>query len=201
MAISVVRAWTPVQDRFWRLCRPLIELKAFADANRKKVYTASAIYLAGMLIVGSGAQMLTERYQLGIDVGEKYHSNNRRLFLVTMEQGLRVQDVHRGDFVMFHTQKLMPYHTTEDNIIKRVIGMPGDRVRVDHDRLFVNGRFIDRLYLLERLQKKPGAFDTSYTIPPLHFFVFGAHPRSYDSRYWGLINIYNVKGHAKPLFD
>ena len=32
-------------------------------------------------------------------------------------------------------------------------------------------------------------------------FVFGAHPRSYDSRYWGLINIYNVLGHAKPLFD
>lgn len=178
-----------------------LALKQFCKENKGKAYAGAALYLAVMLTAGSGMSKLFEHYAIGVDVGARYQSNNRTLFLITMEHGLTMANIRKGDFIMFHTNKLMPYHTTEDNIIKRVLGLPGDKVEIKADKLYVNGQFIDKLYLLERLNKKPGAFDTSYVIPEKRIFVFGAHPRSYDSRYWGLINIYNVLGHAKPLFD
>lgn len=179
----------------------LVALKSYCHANKAKAYGAMVLYLAILIAAGMAMNSIFERYAIGVDVGEKYHSNNRTLFLIKMEHGLTMANIHKGDFIMFHTNKLMPYHSTDDNIIKRVLALPGDRVDIKNDKLYVNGQFIDKLYLLPRLKKKPQSFDTSYIVPEKRIFVFGAHPRSYDSRYWGLINIYNVLGHAKPLFD
>jgi conjugal transfer pilin signal peptidase TrbI len=191
----------PLRYCFRGISSRLTTLKVYCQANKAKAYGAIALYLAILIAAGMAMNSIFERYAIGVDVGGKYHSNNRTLFLITMEHGLTMADIHKGDFIMFHTNKLMPYHSTDDNIIKRVLALPGDRVDIKNDRLYVNGQFIDKLYLLPRLKKKPQSFDTSYILPEKMIFVFGAHPRSYDSRYWGLINIYNVLGHAKPLFD
>ncbi|MDO8418240.1 MAG: signal peptidase I [Agitococcus sp.] len=203
MSISSTMAYVsqPLRYLFRGIGSRLVALKSYCQANKAKAYGAMVLYLAILIAAGMAMNSIFERYAIGVDVGEKYHSNNRTLFFITMEHGLTMTDIHKGDFIMFHTNKLMPYHSTDDNIIKRVLALPGDRVDIKNDRLYVNGQFIDKLYLLPRLKKKPQSFDTSYILPENRIFVFGAHPRSYDSRYWGLINIYNVLGHAKPLFD
>ncbi len=203
MSISSTMAYVsqPLRYCFRGIGSRLGALKVYCQANKAKAYGAIVVYLVVLMTAGMAMNTIFERYAIGVDVGEKYHSNNRTLFFITMENGLTMMDIHKGDFIMFHTNKLMPYHSTDDNIIKRVLALPGDRVDIKNDRLYVNGQFIDKLYLLPRLKKKPQSFDTSYILPEKRIFVFGAHPRSYDSRYWGLINIYNVLGHAKPLFD
>ena len=203
MSISLTLAYVsqPLRYCFRGISSRLAALKVYCQANKAKAYGVMVLYLAILIAAGIAMNSIFERYAIGVDVGGKYHSNNRTLFFITMEHGLTMADIHKGDFIMFHTNKLMPYHSTDDNIIKRVLALPGDRVDIKNDRLYVNGQFIDKLYLLPRLKKKPQSFDTSYILPEKMIFVFGAHPRSYDSRYWGLINIYNVLGHAKPLFD
>ena len=55
------------------------------------------------------------------------------------------------------------------------------------------------LNLLTRLEKPSGAYDQTYRIPANHIFVLGSHPRSYDSRYWGMLHFREVFARATPI--
>ena len=57
----------------------------------------------------------------------------------------RVGDIQRGDVVVF----LYP-HDHSKSYIKRVIGLPGDKLRIEQGRVYVNGRPIAEPYVPER---------------------------------------------------
>src|SRR5207253_5632638 len=58
-----------------------------------------------------------------------------RLFINKL--AYRVGEIHRGDVVVF----LYP-HDHEKSYIKRVIALPGDDLRIDHGRVYVNGHLL-----------------------------------------------------------
>lgn len=110
----------------------------------------------------------------------------------------------RGEVIVFHVP--------EDgrDFIKRVIALPGDTVRVEGDRVYVNGQLIEEPYL-EKAVAEAHARGVPYndrdfpetTVPEGTLFVMGDHrDNSLDSRYptVGFIPLDQVVGRAEFVF-
>jgi signal peptidase I len=92
----------------------------------------------------------------------------------------------------------------EDTFIKRVIGLPGDRLKIIRGRAWINGQPLYEPYINpEGSCNVPEDVDSDctysleITIPPNSFFMMGDNrDSSDDSRYWGPIPKKNVIGEA-----
>jgi signal peptidase I len=102
----------------------------------------------------------------------------------------RWEDIGRGDIVVFRYPR-----DPRKSFIKRVIGLPGDRVRISFGHVYVNGKLVPESYV-------PDDFlDTrSYPesiIPPNFYFVLGDHrSMSNDSRDFGPVSRGYIYGKA-----
>ncbi len=132
---------------------------------------------------------------------------------------LPYRPVRRGDIIVFR----WPVHP-EQHFVKRVIGLPGDRVRLVNKQLYVNGRAITEKYVVYRSQQHDAYRDdfprTDYlrgpvepfwwsqlrsavqhgelVVPSNQYFVMGDNrDDSSDSRYWGFVPRENIIG--RPL--
>ncbi|WP_053958677.1 signal peptidase I [Sulfobacillus thermosulfidooxidans] len=77
--------------------------------------------------------------------------------------------------------------------IKRVIGVPGDTISVENNVVYINGKRYHEPFLKYR-----GSMNVPPTkVPPGYLWVEGDNrPKSFDSRYFGLLPMKNVKGEA-----
>lgn len=95
-------------------------------------------------------------------------------------------DIRRGDVVVLR----YPLDPRVD-YIKRVIGLPGDRVTLIDGHVWVNGDLLDEPYVED---VDHGSY-LSAVVEPGHYFVLGDNrPRSSDSREFGLVPAANVRG-------
>lgn len=101
-------------------------------------------------------------------------------------------DPHRGDIMIFRYPK-----DPRKDYIKRVIGLPGDTVRVFDGLVYVNGEALQEDYIAETP-------DTNYpdtVVPEDSYFVMGDNRRhSSDSRVWGFVPRANIEGRALFVF-
>ncbi len=129
------------------------------------------------------------------------------------------QKIARGDIVVFHYPVDPAQH-----FVKRVIGLPGDKLRMVNKKVFINGRPLDEPYVhfleppnnlfrdnfprtdipaygLEGkwwLEMRKLVEDGQLIIPEGHYFVMGDNrDDSQDSRYWGFVPRENIIG--RPL--
>src|SRR5712675_2496616 len=102
----------------------------------------------------------------------------------------RLEPIQRGDIVVFRYPR-----DTSKSYIKRVIGVAGDRVRIDNGQVYVNGEALDEDYV-----PSDYADARSYpeiTVPTHSFFVLGDHrTMSNDSRDFGPVNERFIYGEA-----
>ena len=102
----------------------------------------------------------------------------------------RVGEIHPGDVVVFQYPR---DHTK--SYIKRVIALPGDRLRIDRGEVYVNGARLAEPYV-------PGRFTDDRTqpemvLPPHDYFVMGDHRSiSSDSRDFGPVDRSLIYGKA-----
>lgn len=102
----------------------------------------------------------------------------------------RWEPIERGDVVVFR----YPQDPTK-SYIKRVIGVAGDRVRIDEGRVYVNGQQLYEPYV--RRSYRDDRSCPEITVPADSFFVLGDHRNmSQDSRDFGAIPQESVYGKA-----
>jgi signal peptidase I len=106
----------------------------------------------------------------------------------------------RGDIVVF----VYPKDRGKD-FIKRVVAVEGDTIEVRHKQVYVNRKKIEdkHAYFAENSREVPGPRDNfgPLAVPPHHIFVMGDNrDRSHDSRFWGLVNLDEVKGKAFVIY-
>jgi signal peptidase I len=118
---------------------------------------------------------------------------------------LPIDPIRRGDILVFKFPE-----DPERDFIKRVIGLPGERLEMRDKRIYINGEVIDEPYvhfLFPVEDRGPG--DADFTsedvqrnygpveVPADHYFMMGDNrDNSQDSRYWGPMPRDYVKGKA-----
>jgi signal peptidase I len=113
-----------------------------------------------------------------------------------------IKDPQRGDIIVFE----FPEDPSKD-FIKRVIGLPGDVVEIRNKKLVVNGK---RIKDAHSIHKDPKIFPARLqprdnlgpiTVPEHKLFVMGDNRDfSYDSRFWGFVDLLAVKGKAFIIY-
>lgn len=111
----------------------------------------------------------------------------------------KVQDLHRGDLIVFEARHLR-FFKDGMHMDKLVVGLPGDVLEVRQDVAYINGRRWGKLWLRKTLGGRPGQFDRKVVVPAGQVAVMGTEPPSYDSRYWGFLSEDRIIGRARLLF-
>ena len=122
--------------------------------------------------------------------------------------GYKIGDVKKGNVIVFHANK-------KDEYVKRVIGVPGDKVQYKKDQLYINGKKQDEPYLNYNEKRKQveyitGTFQVkdlananskSNVIPKDKYLVLGDNREvSKDSRSFGLIDKDQIVGKVSFRF-
>lgn len=142
-------------------------------------------------------------------------------FILVNKLVYRFSEPQRGDIVVFK----WPVNPDID-FIKRIVAVPGDRIEVVEDKVFVNGkelprRFVGEVYedgakkliyeetLPNGVKHKIALYENpalprksvSYYVPEGYYFVMGDNrDNSEDSRYWGLLPKENIVGKAFVIY-
>jgi signal peptidase I len=108
----------------------------------------------------------------------------------------------RGDVIVFK----YPKDETRD-FIKRVIGLPNDKLEIRNKRVFVNDHPLDEPYISH---SDPGVQEESISprdcfgpviIPPGKYFMMGDNRDfSMDSRFWGFLDRSKIRGKAFLIY-
>lgn len=98
----------------------------------------------------------------------------------------------RGDVIVFH----FPPNPAQDPYIKRIIGLPGENLRIEDGEVYIDGvRFLEPYLDVDTLQG--GKWD----IPEDAVFVMGDNRNnSSDSRSWGMVPNENIIGKALLIY-
>ncbi len=109
----------------------------------------------------------------------------------------------RGDVVVF----IFPMDRSKD-FIKRVIGLPGDEIKIVNKKVYVNGKLFVEPPGVQHTD--PNILPASVSprdnfgpikVPPDKIFVMGDNrDQSFDSRFWGYVPLKDVKGKAFIIY-
>ncbi len=111
-------------------------------------------------------------------------------------------DPERGDIVVFNNPGKRWAQAKDKVLIKRVIGVPGDRLRIRDRKVFVNGQRLDEPYVNKSCHgTTPNGGPSTYKVPKGDLFVMGDNRcDSEDSRVFGFVPIDKVIGKAFIIF-
>jgi signal peptidase I len=102
----------------------------------------------------------------------------------------RVGDIHQGDVVVFQYPR-----DHSKSYIKRVIALPGDRLRIEDGRVYVNGSQLQERYVPNRFSDDRS--QPEMVLSPHEYFVMGDHRSiSSDSREFGPVERNLIYGKA-----
>ncbi|MBS1270049.1 MAG: Signal peptidase I [Gammaproteobacteria bacterium] len=214
-------------DRFVR--RPRLMKEGKIDAKDPILIEYSKAFLPVILIVFVLRSFVVEPFRIpsgsmlpSLHIGD-FILVNKFIFGVRLpivdEKVADVSSPERGDVMVFRFP-----HDESINYIKRVVGLPGDRITYTDKELVINGEKMAQIDARDDVLReignnkatighfeetlggiehsilvdsaKPGT-NMKFSVPEGHFFVMGDN-RDYsnDSRYWGFVSEENIIGQA-----
>ena len=163
------------------------------------------VHVGLMLFCGTiiAAGIIAPWYEVAARISGSWPHHN--FFLI--EKG---QPVGRGDLVAFimqqdYVDRVQPGHLHRDYAdvekrwIKRNVVVPGDHIAVKDNEVYINGQSVGRGFGIDRYGQRIELAPLPEIIPEGEYYVALPHPRSFDSRYYGLIRRANILGRVTPL--
>jgi signal peptidase I len=96
--------------------------------------------------------------------------------------------LERGDIIMFQPP---PASGESDDLVKRIIGLPGETIEVREGKVWINGKALEEPYLNQAPKYTYGPIE----IPEGTYFMMGDNRNnSKDSHIWGVLPKENIKG-------
>jgi len=163
------------------MSQPMTQPPAAGQAPHQKSFlrdTLEIVFLALVLYVVIQYAVQTV-HVLGSSMSLTLHDND---LLVASKISYKLHPPQRGDIIVFK-----PPNEDSRDFIKRVIGLPGDKVAVHNDFVYINGKrltepYIDVFHRPTYVWPPQGG---SATVPPSDFFVLGDNRNnSQDSHLW-----------------
>lgn len=135
--------------------------------------------------------LLTARIRvMSISMEPNLHEGN--LVIVNKVAYRLFGEPQRGDVIVFEN----PINAQDDPYIKRVIGLPGDSIRIENGQVFVNDSVLSEPYL-SVTTIRGGEFQ----VPEQSLFVMGDNRNnSSDSRQWGMVPYEKIIGRAEVIY-
>jgi signal peptidase I len=121
--------------------------------------------------------------------------------LVVEKVSYWVRPPQRGEIIVFHPPAELDFRGA---FIKRVIGLPGDRIRIEDGTVYINHTPLPEPYLAEKPNyicpgECPGieTEESEFIVPEQAYFVMGDNRNnSQDSHFWGFLPKDNIIGRA-----
>jgi len=164
------------------------------NASQRELITAGSI----VAILGALGLVFNTQYGVFLDMAET------RCLPEYLYVGYpREAELKRGDVVSFKANDQIMFNImTGKRIAKMIAGMPGDHVVSNSSGLFINGKFIAKRHpisLKNLAAKGKQPMDMDRVLAPGELVVIGTLPRSFDSRYWGVLPASTVDRMVKPI--
>ncbi|HUY12688.1 MAG TPA: signal peptidase I [Terriglobia bacterium] len=141
---------------------------------------------------------------------------------------LPYKTIRRGDILVFKYPSTEGQQEPGEDFVKRVIGVPGDHIRIVHRQVFVNGAPLKDSYVLHSFpnEARPGddfpplpneflpestlgwtedmknyVANGELVVPPHRYFVMGDNrENSWDSRFWGFVPTHLISGSPLVIY-
>lgn len=126
----------------------------------------------------------------GVSMVPTFHDGE---YIFTSKVTYKFRDIQRGDVVVFKSPR-----NPDIEYIKRVIGLPGDTIRIGQGVVYVNNKPLEEPYISDTTNLWEGGYlkeDEQVTVPDGKVWVMGDNrPRSSDSREFGPVTIESLIG-------
>jgi signal peptidase I len=167
--------------------QPEAQLEQKQDWKRFGMDILETIILAVVLYFGINA--LSARVR--VDGFSMIPTLQNGEYILVNKLAYQIGQPNRGDIIVFR----LPGDESQD-LIKRVIGLPGDTVRVSDGIVTINGEKLEEPYIAQN----PVYFG-EWTVPEGNLFVLGDNRNdSRDSHQWGLLPLDNVIGKSVLIY-
>ncbi len=154
------------------------------------------IGLSAVLAIGIRQFVAEARYIPSGSMLPTLQINDR---LIVDKLSYRFNNPQRGDIVVFSPTATLEKQNFHDAFIKRVIGLPGEKVQVKGGRVYINDQPLRENYIGK--EEVPQYEWGPQVVPPDSYLVLGDNRNnSYDSHYWGYVPRDKIIGRAVVRF-
>jgi signal peptidase I len=161
------------------------------NSTKTEVFSWMKFLLAVVVLVIVCRQFLFTPVTVnGGSMSPTFHHNDRVMVI-------KMSEIEHFDMIVFEAP------SSSDKHIKRVIGMAGDRLKVQNDQLYINDVLVEEPYLVENKESSPFGLteDFEVVVPEDCLFVMGDNRlNSGDSRLYGFVPEEDVFGEVKIRF-
>ncbi len=156
------------------------------------------LFSYAMVVTGIVSIYIAQRYTIFIDQQWVVTSTGHKIYITDSWD----KNVSYGNLVAFRAKGLEPLFENGFPVAKYVVGMPGDKIKVENGNVYVNGKHVGVISesLLKKIGKDPKEYEKQYVVKEGAYFCMGSNPRSYDSRYWGMVYEQQVIARAYAIY-
>jgi signal peptidase I len=172
-----------------------------------------AIVFVALVALPSVPQLMTRSFQVPTAAMEPTligASHGTPDYVIVDRVSYLFSQPKRGDLVAFRTTGIMGLEQAgEVFFVKRLVGLPGERIEIHDGHVFADGRLLDESSGIPPITYTSPAVSLpsvipeggSYTVPQDGFFFLGDNSaHSLDSRHWGSVPRQNIFGRVSRIY-